>query len=60
VPTVAPSTPKKHKSKPKAAVIVRGGATIAMPTIVRAGDTTSSSCTIQADVTVTYAMAPTA
>ena len=57
VPT---STPKKHKTKPKASAIVRGGATIAIPAIVRASDTTPSTCTIQADVTVTYAMAPAA
>ncbi len=58
VPTVAPSTPKKHKPKPKAAVIVRG-ATLAMPTIARIADTTTSTtCTLQADVTVTYTMAP--
>jgi uncharacterized protein YggE len=58
VPAVSPSTPKKHKSKPKAAVIVRG-ATLAMPTIARiAATTTSGTCTVQADVTVTYTMAP--
>jgi uncharacterized protein YggE len=54
VPTVSPGTSshkKKHASKPKAAMIPRS-------TIARIADDTSSTCTIEADVTVTYAMAP--
>ena len=64
VPAVSPgSSPNKkkknHSSKPKAATIeLPTAATVAMPTIARIADTTSSTCTIEADVTVTYAMAP--
>jgi len=50
VPTVSPKK-KHHSSKPKAA-------TLALPAVVRAADVTTSSCTLEADVTVTYAMAP--
>jgi hypothetical protein len=49
VPAVSPGSPKKktpHGSKPKKA------------TAQIAAVTTSSSCTIEADITVTYAMSP--
>jgi uncharacterized protein YggE len=49
VPAVSPGSPKKktpHSSKPKKA------------TAQIAAVTTSSSCTIEADITVTYAMSP--
>jgi len=48
VPAVAP-TPKKHRKHPAAP---RATA------IARAADTTITSCTVSADVTVTYAMSP--
>jgi uncharacterized protein YggE len=55
VPAVSPGSKKKksHSSKPKKAGI-------AYPAIARVADDTSTptTCTIEADVTVTYAMAP--
>jgi len=62
VPAVSPGTSKKkgHGSKPKATTIeIPTRATNAMP-IVRIADVTPTSCTIEADVTVSYAMAPAA
>jgi hypothetical protein len=69
VPTVAPSTSKK-KSKPKpkpkakaiasppAAAVVSPPAATAIPLpIARTADVTPSSCTVEAQVTVTYSMA---
>ena len=58
VPAVSPGSKKKHTSKPKAATLeLPARATNAMP-VVRIADASSTSCTIEADVTVTYAMAP--
>jgi hypothetical protein len=54
VPTVAPATSKKkkpHASKPKAAAV--GSAEILRTAVI-----STTTCTIEADVTVTYAMAP--
>jgi uncharacterized protein YggE len=60
VPAVSPGSSKKksHGSKPKAAALeIPARATNAMA-IVRTADISPTSCTIEADVTVTYAMAP--
>jgi uncharacterized protein YggE len=62
VPAVSAGTSKKKghgKTKPKAGTIERAtGATLAIPAIARIADDSVTSCTIEADVTVTYAMAP--
>jgi uncharacterized protein YggE len=62
VPAVSPGSSKKKghgKTKPKAGTLERAtGATLAIPAIARIADSSSTSCTIEADVTVTYAMAP--
>jgi acyl-coenzyme A thioesterase PaaI-like protein len=62
VPTVSPGT-SKHKSKPKGkgkAIVALPPANVALPAIgiVRAADDTTTTCSIEADITVTYAMAP--
>jgi hypothetical protein len=53
VPVVSPGTSKKksHSSKPKSAAV-------AIPAIARIADDSSTTCTVEADITVTYAMAP--
>lgn len=62
VPAVSPGTSKKKghgKTKPKAGTLERAsGATLAVPAIARIADDSATTCTIEADVTVTYAMAP--
>ncbi len=54
VPAVSPGSKKKKKSHPS----VKKASTLAIPAIARIADDTTTSCTIEADVTVTYAMAP--
>jgi hypothetical protein len=54
VPAVSPGSKKRHKpatSKPKNSVA-------ALPDIARISTATVTSCSLQADITVTYAMAP--
>jgi hypothetical protein len=63
VPVASPGTTSKKKShgkpKPKAGTLERAtAATLAIPAIARIADDSVTSCTIEADVTVTYAMAP--